>query len=338
MKNICLTITVLTGLIATGCSEKAAEEKEKTVSVKIMEAGESAASGRNYIGTVEEIYGSELSFEVGGNVEAVYVSEGDRVSKGRKLATVNSSSLKDLHEAEAATLKQAEDAYRRYEQLYKQGSLPDIKWVEVQSKLQQAVSAESVARKKLKDCELYSPMSGYVAKRNVDPGVNVIPGETVLKVVDISKVYIKFSVPENEIARISKGRDAIVTVSALDGETFEAKIAEKGVSANPVSHTYDVKIVMNNVGDRLLPGMVCNVYLPAESRQAIVIPVEAVQLDADGSRFVWVAVDGKAVRRNVDAGNLVGNGVEIASGLKPGDKVIVEGYQKVSEGMILKIG
>ena len=330
-------LAILLCLPMVGCGEKKVAEEEKAVSVRVLEAGTGEAVGSSYVGTVEEISGSKLSFEVSGNLEAVYVAEGDRVVKGQKLAVVNSSSLKDIHEAELATLNQAKDAYKRYEQLHKQGSLPDIKWVEVQSRLQQAVSAESVARKKLKDCVLYSPMSGYVAERNVDPGVNVISGEPVLKVVDISKVSVKFSVPENEIAKITKGQNAVIAVSALDGKTFEAKISEKGISANPVSHTYEVKITMNNAGNQLLPGMVCSVYLPKTGNKAVVVPVEAVQLNTDGSRFVWIASGGKAVRRAVVTGELVGNGVEIVSGVKPGEKVVTEGYQKISDGMKLEI-
>ena len=90
---------------------------------------------------------------------------GDRVAKGQLIATVDPFSMQSSYDAAKASLAQAEDAYRRMKELYDKGSLPEIKWVEVQSKLQQAKSMEEVARKNLDDCKLYAPFSGIISER-----------------------------------------------------------------------------------------------------------------------------------------------------------------------------
>lgn len=330
--------TILSGIVIAsiaGCSEKQAATNETVVPVKVITAGEtSSGTVYNYVGTVEETKGSLLSFQVAGNVARVLVDVGDKVKKGQLLATVDPVALKNIHESQLATLNQARDAYNRYKKLHDQGSLPEIKWVEVETKLEQAVSAESLARKQLDDCRLYAPFSGVVSERTVEQGMNVMPGQSVLKLVVVDDVKVKLSVPEKEISHIAVGQDAIISVAALDGKTYEAKIAEKGVAANMLSHTYDVKLRLPNSDGQLLPGMVCNVsVVPSNGAHNVVLPASAVQLDSNNAKFVWVEKDGKAARKYVTTGSLSGNGIIILSGISHDDKVIVEGSQKVSEGM-----
>ena len=83
---------------------------------------------------------------------------------------LDATSVRSSYDAAKAALVQAEDAYRRMEELHAKGSLPEIKWVEVQSKLQQARSMEEMARKNLKDCKLYAPFSGVIADKSVEVG------------------------------------------------------------------------------------------------------------------------------------------------------------------------
>ncbi len=319
-----------------GCSEKNTASTEKAgIPVSVISASMSATeNSRTYVGTVEELSGSMLSFEVNGNVERIAVDAGDKVRKGQVLASLNEASMRSMHDAALATLNQAQDAYRRYEQLYKEKSLPDIKWIEVESKLQQAKSTESIARKNLEDCVLHAPFSGYIASREVEPGMNVMPGQPVLKLVNIDEVKVKVSVPENEIAQISIGEKANFTVAALDGRSYAATVSEKSPVANAISHTYEVKMQLANADGQLLPGMICSVAIaPKNSMAAIVIPVESVKVDDSGARFVWIEKGGKAWKRRVAVGNFAGNGIEIRSGLTAGEHVITSGSDKVSDGM-----
>jgi RND family efflux transporter MFP subunit len=163
------------------------------------------------------------------------------------------------------------------------------------------------------------------------------------KLITADKVDAKIAVPENEIGSVFLKQDAVIEVPALNGERFTGKVETKGVVAHPLTHTYEVKIrIENNVGARqvspLLPGMVCKVYLEQPDTTAgIVIPNRAVQIAYDGKRYVWIADNGTAKRRFVTTGVLNNNGVTIDAGLSNGDRLIVEGYQKVSEGMKINI-
>ena len=340
----------LVSLFLAGCSKKQEAQtavQPMTVKVKEMTVGTDShmmASGYGYSGTVEEESGASLSFTTGGTIMQLKVKVGDRVRKRQLIATVDPTQVRNSYEMAHATKMQAEDAYRRMKQLHDKGSLPEIKWVEAQSQLQQAVSAESIAKKSLADCNLHAPFSGVISDKFAEVGQNAAPGMPVVKLVTTMALNVKISVPESEMASIHVRQRARIQVQALGGKQYEGYVIEKGVIADPVSRSYSVKIRVEGTDNALLPGMVSQVSLgkisqtspSQESVAPIVIPAHLVQLADDNSNFVWLDEGGKAVRRSIVCGEYSSNGVSIVSGLKSGDRVIVEGQQKVSNGTKVK--
>ena len=141
------------------------------------------------------------------------------------------------------------------------------------------------------------------------------------------------AVPEQEIAAIGADSRMRITVPALGDRTFQAGKVEKGAVANPAAHTYDVRAALANAGGELLPGMVCRVEVsPAGAAEQIALPVRAVQQAGDGSRFVWTVRGDSAVRTAVTTGRLVNNAVVLEDGVRSGDRIVVDGMQKIGEG------
>jgi len=335
MKLSAYVSIVICAILFSNCTRKRGQsETDKVTTVKVVKVTTTAIqNGRNYVGTVEANSSSSLSFQVIGNVSKVLVSEGERVTKGKLLATLDRATLQNTYNASLATLKQAQDAYDRMNILHESGSLPEIKWVEVESKLQQAQSMEQIARKNAKDTGLYAPFSGVIARKNVEPGMNVMPGVEVMQLADINSVNIKIAVPENEITGIEKKQVASISVAALGNRLFEGIVSEKGIVANPLSHTYEVKIKLTNAQQELMPGMVCSVTLRRmDKNPEIIIPNSVVQLKPEGTRFVWLSKNGKATLKVIQTGALTQRGIIVTEGLEQGDLVITEGNQKVSEG------
>src|SRR5574344_1926945 len=234
MKLAAYTGIFLSALIWISCSGKKDENQAiRAVPVKVVKVSESSyMNSRNYVGTVEAVSSSSLSFEVMGNVSKVFVTEGENVQKGKLLATLDKATLQNSYNASLASLKEAQDAYNRMKSLYDNGSLPEMKWVEVQSKLQQAVSMEQISRKSLKDAGLHAPFSGVISSKSIEPGMNVMPGIEVMQLADINTVNIKIAVPEKEISRVNKGQQAEVRVGALGDKLFTGVVSEKGIVAN----------------------------------------------------------------------------------------------------------
>jgi RND family efflux transporter MFP subunit len=333
-------VYLMFAILLTGCNGNRHETEIKTIPVKVQNVTTIADTGnREYIGTIEEESSSSLSFQVPGYVERVWVNEGQKVSKGQLLAVLGKGSLENTYQAAQASLKQAEDAFQRLSILHENNSLPEIKYVEVQTRLEQARSLEKIAKKNLDDCNLYAPFSGIIGKRSIEEGTNVLPDAPAFKLVKTHSVKARIAVPENEIASMKVGQQARVIVTAAGNATHEGQIEEKGILANPLSHTYEVRILLNNTTGELMPGMACKVWVNGgEKQENMVVPLHSVQISPKEERYVWlVGADKKATRRNVITGGFFHEGVVVSEGLNPGEQVIVEGYQRVSEGSLVSV-
>lgn len=330
-----ISVMAVLVFLFSGCKHNE-EEKNVPVRVKTINVKPSAVVGENvFSGTIEEQEGATLSFAVSGTMNRLMVSEGQSVSKGKLLASVDDATLQQSAAVAEAALQQAEDAYVRLKQLHDNNSLPEIEWTEVQSKLKQARAAAEISRKSLADALLHAPFSGVVAEVMADAGQNIAPGMPVLKIVDITKVKAKISVPEAEIGKVTVGMPVNVSVGFLDDRQFEGVVCERGVVANPLSRSYEVKVLLDNADRALMPGMLCeaSIIKKGNSSVGVVVPVGIVQLDSSNKQFVWIVADGKAKKRYVEISGYSSEGVIVISGLRGDERIIAVGQQKVSEGM-----
>ena len=330
------TAWLLVLLLLGGCQgEEIQKETVAPVRVEPLVVTAAVPAGTHrYSGTVEEESGTPLSFATAGTVQTVHIRLGQHVRAGQLIATLDSTSLQSSYHAARASLEQAEDAYRRMKTLHDRGSLADIKWVEVQSKVEQARSLEQLAAKSLRDARLYAPYAGVISEKSVEVGQNVLPGAPVARLAATSALKVRIAVPEAEIAGIAIGQEARMAVPALDGETFTGRVVERGITAHPLSRSYEVKIQLEGAHGALMPGMVAEVSLAAvhagESR--CVIPARLVQIDEQNRTFVWSVAHGRAHKCFITPGDYTAEGLEVLSGLHPGDVIIAKGSQKVCEG------
>jgi len=318
-----------------GCSTEADHSTLKDIPVKVKTQKAEIFNEKEsfaYSGTIEESESTPLSFPVNGTVLEVLVSEGDFVRKGQLLAALNDATFKNMYEMSQAALKQAEDAYKRLQPMYRNGNLPEIKFVEVETGLQQARSAASISQKNLDDCKLYAPVNGFVGDRSIEPGMNVLPGVTAINIIKIDKVFAKISISESNIAHIERGQTALITIGALDHKNIEGVVEEIGVVADPIAHTYKIKIAIPNENHSIKPGMICDARIQtSEAFNSVIIPNQAVQVDENGKNFVFSvdANSGKAIANMVEIGRLTNDGIEIKKGLNIGELVVIAGQQKL---------
>ena len=347
-------LTALLMLLAfSGCSKKKdlGAKAPTRVKTEVVAPVGDVMHGKSYVGVIEEREATAVSFTGMGVVRRVLVCEGQAVSRGQLLAEMDDTQARSLLAAAEAQMAQANDALQRYGLLHDAGSLPEVQWVEIQSKVAQARSTLEVARKNLADCRLVAPVSGIIGRKMIGVGETALPSQAVVTILDISTVKVKVAVPETEMAALTSSTPSVITVEAV-GATLTGGQVEKGVVADAMTHTYDVRISVMNSERRLLPGMVASVSLKptpnpssgegslepipdpsSREESGYTLPVKAVQRRADGSLFVWtVDNDSTAHRSAVTIGQPLGNRVLIESGLQQGQRVVTEGYQKLSEG------
>ena len=323
-------------LMVCSCGEKKESGAKAPTRVKTQLVSPALSdNAKTYVGIVEEREGTAVSFTSMGVVKRVLVNEGQAVGRGQLIAEMDDTQARNLLSGAEAQMSQANDALERYKMLHDAGSLPEVQWVEIQSKVAQAKSQLEVAKKNLADCRLTAPVGGIIGKKLVGAGETALPSQAVVTILDISSVKVKVAIPEAEISSIYPSTASTITVEAAQAMVRGGHI-EKGIQADALTHTYDVRINVENGNKKLLPGMVASVKFIAESSQSItgkLLPVTAVQKDADGSLFVWtVAADSTAHREKVSIGANQGNHVAITDGLNIGQRIVTEGYQKLSEG------
>lgn len=293
-----------------------------------------------YVGEIEAKTSTGVGFKVPGTVVRVYADEGDYVAKGQLLAELDPQDMRNSYDIARASLNQAEDAMSRVNMMHEGQSISDIKYVEVQTKLEQARSVYAAAKKRLHDTKLYAPVSGVIGKRSIEVGENYGMLFSAFTILDLDEVNVKVPVPEREISKIKKGDEASVYVLALgDSERFSARVDEIGVTGDRLTHSYEVRLRIANKSHRLMHGMVCNVQLWPKSTQGqkgFILPVAAVKVNTGDDHYVWVAREGKAYRQKVEVGMYSKDGVVVFGGLRDGEHVITEGQNKISEGQTIK--
>lgn len=322
-------------VILCSCGNKGRQKTKAPIRVKIetvrtMDVHE----GQSYVGMVEEREATAVSFTSMGTVRRVYVSEGQMVQRGQLIADMDDTQARNMFASAEAMMNQANDAYKRYGMLHDNGSLPEVKWVEIESKVAQAKSQLAMAQKNINDCRITAPVSGIIGKKYLNAGETALPSQAVVSILDISNIKVKVSMPENEMNSISENTSSIIKVEAADKEVTGGHI-EKGVKADPLTHTYDIRINVDNKDRVLLPGMVANVTFQGRSANTdlLTLPITSVQRMTDGSHFVWTVDNAKAAHRTiVQVGTTIGNRIIVTKGLEPNQQVVVEGYQKLSEG------
>ena len=320
---------ILSALLFTACGQKpTSEQKARPIEVRVVTVGSSADGyARSYAGRLEARSVTPLGLQTAGRVTELLVHPGESVRAGQVLLRVDNTQAMHTLEAAEATLRQAQDAYDRVRPVHDSGVVSDIKWVEVETRLEQARTAFESAEQLVKQHTLTAPTAGVIGLVKVELGQSVLPSETVIELLDVGTYYVRFGVPETEVAGVHIGDKGRLRIAAIGDADIPIKVVERGMKANALSHTYEVRAQLGR-SDAVLPGMIGDVTMDRQTVNGLIVPTECVRLMKDRPT-VWVVRDSVAVRCPVRLGEYVNHGVKVDSGLTVGDRVVVEGYQKL---------
>lgn len=352
MKQLPLTWTgallVLFNLAA--CSGKKEQKKTPdTISVTVQNLSEPDSDTGNrivYNGILQADQVIDLSFQVSGTINSFPVKSGDFVRKGQIIATVDETTFRNQYNAQLAQARLADENYKRTLAVYQKGSVAEIKMLEAKSNFEQATSAARATYQNIVHTRLYAPQSGYIGDKKTESGATASPGQPVAQLLKTRSIEVMVSVPESEVNRYHQGDEAMVRVDAYGNTPLHGRVSEIGVLAINNSANYNVKVKLANGGQQLRPGMLCKVeFMPAASSHAsadtsaqLVVPAQAVQVDEQGHNYVFTASDdNKAIRKEVTTGSVYDNGIAIKSGLKKEDRLILSGFQKLTNQATVRI-
>jgi len=287
-----------------------------------------------YSGSIEPENTAQIGFAVPGVVNDVMVQEGQLVHQGQLLASIDATEYSNALVIASSSLEQAEDMYQRLHELYQKGSLPEKDYIDIKTKVAQAQANKSINAKHIADSRLYAPMSGIVTARLIVKGSTAAPGIPAFTIVKADRVYASMAVPESEVGSLHSGMAATVFIPTLN-DSMQGKISIINPQADAVSKAYTVKITLYNNHQRLLPGMIANMFInTGKPSQAVSIPATAVIRDADDITYVFVVTaQNRAIRRRIVAGNITGKEeILITDGLQFGERIITAGQTRLKDG------
>jgi RND family efflux transporter MFP subunit len=326
---------------SSGCNSNCekpipAEKPFKVQTKKIIYEGQPEVL--SYSGTIEADNMVTLGFPVSGRVQQVYVQEGQHVHAGQLLAAIEEAEYQNAVLLAQAGLDQAEDNFKRLKELHDKGSLPERDFIAAGISLTLAGINKNIALKKIKDTKLYAPFAGIVSAKLTEKGAIVTPGQSIFTLLKTDFVFAQAYVTESEIASLSVGREAAVSIPVLS-EDLRGKINIINPQADIASKTFNVKIRVANSNGRLLPGMLTDIKISTgKTKKIISIPSEAIVRDADEITYVFVVNDqNKAIRKRVATGDLLVSEVIITNGLEAGDKVIIAGQNRLKDWQMVSL-
>jgi RND family efflux transporter MFP subunit len=356
---ISLAFTVLAACKqAPGPGAKAPAQAFGAAPVKVFKAVRTKISEKLfYTGTIEAWQKINLTPETGGKIARILVDEGDRVSKGQVLAELDVEAITlQLKQAEAglavaqANYNNAQTNLARMERLSKENAVSAQQYEQVKlaydaakAQLEQAQAAKNLAQHSLDVSILKAPFSGVIASKNAEVGdvINPLmgafsPGSAggVLTLVDFTRIKIKVDISGTDIVPIQKGQAAILRVPTLPGQEFKGTVQVVNLAADPETKKFGIEIAVDNPGQVLRPGTFGEIVIEVNSHEnALVIPQKAVL----ENKYVFVAQDGKASRKDVVLGLQNTTLVEVSSGVSDGDLVIAEGNFGLEDGALIEV-
>ena len=324
---------------AAGCSSHAEASDEQPATAIAVRVRTAVAVDRpilvNASGTVDANTTADVAFQVSGRIVRVAVDEGQMVRAGQLLAVVDPTDYRlSLQQAHASAV-QAKGEYERMRQLHEKGSLAPNDFAKFEMAAQVAASNASLAQERLGDTQLTSPISGIIVRRGIELGEMASPGVPVFTIVAVDPVEIRVGIPESQIGLIRRGATATIAVPALAGPMYTARVTMIGVSADPASRTYPVKIDVPNPGRSLLPGMIAEAHISGNRMtRAFTVPGEAIVRDAEGATlvFVYFPAEKRVYSRRVTVGAPIDREIEITNGVAPGELIVIAGQDRLRDG------
>lgn len=313
-----------------------------------------ASQGYTYSGEVRGRYESQLAFQVNGKIVKRNVQLGSTVNTGDVLLQIDAKDVvQTVHNYSAqvysaeSQLQLAESNLKRYRELLEGGAIS-------QSQYDQYANAYNVAVAGVRQTQaqyaqgtnqldytlLKADKPGVVSDISAEIGQVVSAGQVIVTVVQDGEREVEISVPENRIEELRKAEKIEVSFWALPNIITDGRVREISPMADQITRTFKVRVSLINPPPEMKLGMTATVAVAdSTAAPAIAIPVTAVYQAGNATPAVWVVTDGTITQRSIQTGNYGrDNTVQVLSGLRRGERIVIAGVHKMSEGQQVKIG
>lgn len=352
MKYFFLSASILL-LLLSGCKEGTKEEQIiRPVRTQTITSVEQLSDAK-FPGVSQEVQTVEMAFRVSGPLVKLNVVQGQRVKKGQLIAEIDSRDFRVDLSAKEGRYIQAKSEKERFETLLARNAVSQNEYDQKLAAFLEARSAFEAAQNAMADTRLIAPFDAFVDQKLVENNERVSIGQTIVTLLDLSALEVKFSVPDMLAASYRNYDYFLVTFDVYPDKQFEADMKEvekKSVGSAGIPVTIVLRHKNSNDNQyKIAPGMSCNVQVvlkKSEQEQAsgdnnFVLPLTSVFEEGENEdKYVWVVEPDSLVvqKRSVKLGPLADQDmIVILSGVSQGETVVTAGGNLLTENQKVKL-
>lgn len=342
-KLLSILLVIAISILISGCKKQdeqpAAKPKNMPVVITVAATEGNISKALELTGSVTATRVARMGSPAEGPIMQCQVREGDRVVAGQMLLAIGRKKAADaLVQAAGDSLAREQEEYKRIVKLVESGAIAAEELETANLNVSRARAELSKAMESVADYQIEAPWDGVISKVFVTDGYYVAPRESLVEIYDPTSTVIEFAVPELRSASITKGVIVEVRLDAYPDQSFKGEITRVYPELNRQTRTRTVEaVIVYNEHISLLPGMFARIGLILEKAENVVlIPDKAVVLNLKNEPTAFVIVDGKAQARKLNLGLENGMMVQIIEGIVPGEMVVIEGNEKLKNGVAVK--
>ena len=290
---------------------------------------------------IESVHEAYISPEVNGQVEKILVKEGDRVKKGQLLAQLNSDVMQDNIREVKTSLELAAYTYQKQKSLWKKNIGSELQYLQAKTNYESLKNKLSTLQTQYERSFIKSPIDGYVDAIDLKVGELAIPGQRFFHVVNLDQLYVNAQISEAYLPIVHEGDPVDVRFPAFPSIVLHKKVYRIGKVINKLSRTFKLQLKIKNPHNLLKPNLLAVIRIKDYTNpEALVVPSFLLREDIQGYYLYVVSMENGqkiAQKKYVKIGKSFDKKTEVVSGLKPGDVIITQGYNNVSNGSVLNI-
>ena len=310
---------------------------EKAIPVKTVTVAREQVTDRIELpGRIEADLRARLAVDKGGRVTERLVDRGDHVQAGDPLLRLDDRIWRTLEKNAEIEWDEAQRDYKRWTELAEADAVSVSEYDTVRARYDRARVRRDEARIHVEQCTVNSPADGIINDRFIEVGEFAAEGTAVLELVVSNPAKLVLHVPEQELRAVSKGTEIEFQISVVGDRLFTGTVTHVAEAAAPANTSFRTEASVPNDQGTLRPGMIAKAWLLRGRREdAVVVPLAAV-IPRAGEHLVFVAEEGRAVRRLVKIDRILDSSAILASGLQPGEELVVEGHRDLIDGSLIK--
>ena len=294
------------------------------------------------VGNVETDLEAFVSPEINGIIEDILVKEGDFVKEGQILANIDTEMINKSIDEVSTQLQLAKTVYEKQKELWNQNIGSEIQYLQAKANMEGLQNRLESLQTQLRKAAVRAPFDAYVESVFQKMGEIGNPARQMFHLVNLNHLKVSSDISETHLPYIHKGDTAEIHFSIFPELVLHEPISVIGNVINPSNRTFEIQIHIPNKDNKLKPNIVATVKLIDHSYDsALVVPSIIVKNDAEGKTYVYVAEKKNdaliAQKRFVTVGQSYGNRTMITKGLQPGEEIIVQGYNLVKNGSLIRL-